>query len=63
MSTQTEKLTPTGEVIQDLIKGRNELAKLIKDDVNFTVGVLDELILLPLSRLAKIDKENQKTAQ
>ena len=33
MSTQTEKLTPTGEAIQDLINGRNEITKLIKDGI------------------------------
>ena len=63
MSNQTAKKTPIGEVIRDIMKGRNELAEMINLNANFTVGVLDELILVPLTRLAKIDKENQKTAQ
>lgn len=60
MSTQTEKLTPTGKVIQYIIKGRNNLAKLIEDDITFTIGLLDDALLAPLARLAMIDRENQK---
>ena len=52
--------TPIGKVIQDIIKGRNEIVKMIELDAYFTPNVVDDLILVPLSRLAKIDMEKQE---